>query len=437
LRSFLVIFGFGRGDDYDDEEEELELVTFQGALNGVKPDVKANGRLMEVGLVPAKEIVSDAMLRRAEMVRVDTKGNVSVVRQFIDGVAYPGGRMPKQEAHAVTQMLKLLAGLEVKQRKQPQKGGIKAEFQETPYEVMVETEPTKSGVERLTVRVRNLKQGVNTPEEMGISEEMKQSLRDISGTRTGLILACGAPGTGTTTTRFGIARCVDAYQYSVYTICDMENRDLPYTTEFEVNEEDSLEDTIQRVIRVDADVIMPDPIRDAETAKTLLKMQKDISIITEFAAPDAARGLVRIIEWAENPQLVADGLRAIVSQKLIRVLCGDCKQAFRPNPKLLKKVGLPSRTRVLYRPGKPDPEDPEDEPCEVCGGIGFYGRAGMFEMLEMSDGMKEAVLGGADASAIRAKMREEGMPSFQAEGLRLVAEGRTSLDELQRAFKAK
>ena len=127
-----MIFGFGKSDDYDDDEEELELVTFQGALNGKKPDVKANGRLMEIGLVPAKEIVSDAMLRRAETVRVETKGAAAVVRLYIDGIAYPGGRLPKQEAHAVTQMLKLLAGLDVKQRKAKQKGGIKAEFQETP-----------------------------------------------------------------------------------------------------------------------------------------------------------------------------------------------------------------------------------------------------------------------------------------------------------------
>ena len=92
---------------------------------------------------------------------------------------------------------------------------------------------------------------------------------------------------------------------------------------------------------------------------------------------------------------------------------------------------------MLYRPGRPDPEDPEDEPCEVCGGLGYFGRAGMFEMLEMTDGMREVILGGADSAAIKAKMREEGMQSFQSEGLRLVAEGRTSLDELQRAFKSK
>jgi type II secretory ATPase GspE/PulE/Tfp pilus assembly ATPase PilB-like protein len=432
-----VIFGFGSNDDYDDEEEELELVTFQGALNGKKPDVKANGRLMEIGLVPAKEIVSDAMLRRAETVRVETKGSAAVVRLYIDGIAYPGGRLPKQEAHAITQMLKLLAGLNVKQRKARQKGGIKAEFQDTPYQVLVETEPTPAGVERLTIRVRNLKQSVETPDELGFSETMKEKLREMAANRSGVILACGVPGSGTTSTRFGIARSVDAYMYSVYTIGDLESREIPYTTEFEVKEGDDLETTIQRVIRIDADVIFADAMSDAETAKIIFAKQKEIAFISEFAARDTAQGLAKLLEWVGDPQIVVDGLHAIVSQKLLRVLCNDCKQAFRPNPKLLKKVGLPPKTKVLYRPGQPDPEDPEDEPCEVCGGLGYFGRAGMFEMLEMTDGMREAILGGADVAAIKSKMREERMPSFQSEGLRLVAEGRTSLDELQRTFKSK
>ncbi len=431
-----MIFGFGSNDD-DDEELELELVAFQGALNGKKPDVKANGRLMEIGLVPAKEIVSDAMLRRAETVRVETKGSAAVVRLYIDGIAYPGGRLPKQEAHAVTQMLKLLAGLNVKQRKARQKGGIKADFQDTPYQVLVETEPTPTGVERLTIRVRNLKQSVETPDELGFSESMKEKFRVMAAKRSGVILACGAPASGTTSTRFGIARSVDAYMYSVYTIGDLESREIPYTTEFEANEGDDLETTIQRVIRIDADVIFADAMSDAETAKLIFAKQKDIAIISEFTARDTAQGLAKLIEWVGDPQTVVNGLHAIVSQKLLRVLCEDCKQAFRPNPKLLKKVGLPPKTKVLYRPGQPDPEDPEDEPCEVCGGLGYFGRAGMFEMLEMTDGMREVVLGGADVSAIKSKMREERMPSFQSEGLRLVAEGRTSLDELQRTFKSK
>lgn len=429
-----MIFGFGRGGEVE-EEEELELITFQGALNGQETNLKANARLVEAGLQPAKEFVSDALLRRAETMRLEPKGRAAVIRLFIDGVPYPGSRIAKQEGHAVTQMLKLLAGLDVKQRKKRQRGGIKAEFQETPYHLYVESEPTSEGVERLTVRARNMKQKFGSPEDLGFSEEMKSKLREMTSKRSGVVLACGPPGSGTTTTRFGLVRSVDAYQYGVYTIGDLEDRDLPYTTQFEVKPEDDLSTTLQRIIRMDADVVMTDPIRNAETAKVVFANQKHVTIISEFAARDVVHGLSQLLEWVEDRQAVADGLSALVSQKLLRLLCNDCKQAFRPNPKLLQKVGLPKETKVMFRPARPDPEDPEAEPCETCGGIGYWGRIGMFEMLEITDGIREAVLAGDNSGAFRARMKEERMQSFQSEGLRLVAEGKTSLEELQRVFK--
>lgn len=432
-----MIFGFGRSVE-EDEEEELELVTFQGALDGTQADLKANARLLEVGLVAAKELVSDALLRRAEMMRLEPKGNAAIVRLFIDGVAYPGGRLRKQEAHAVTQLLKLLSGLDVKQRKKRQAGGLKAEYSGTPYELLIESEPTPDGVERLTVRARNLRLSINTPDDLGFSAEMQTKLSEMSRLRSGVVLACGSPRSGTTTTRFALGRSIDAYQYGIYTICDMENRELPYTTVFELRPNDDLKVTMERIIRMDADIVFAAPIRDAETAKVIFTAQKKITIISEFTARDVAHGLLQLLKWVDDPQAVVSGLRAIVSQKLMRRLCGDCKQAFRPNTKLLKKVGLPPDHKVLYQPGKPDPEDPEDpedEPCNTCGGLGYFGRVAMFEMLEMTEGMREVVLQRADPAAIKAHMRKEKMQMLQSEGLRLVAEGKTSLEELQRVFK--
>jgi type IV pilus assembly protein PilB len=388
-----------------------------------------------VGLVPAKELVSDALLRRAETMRLEPKGSTAIVRLFIDGVAYPGGRIAKQEAHAVTQLLKLLSGLDVKQRKKRQSGGLKAEFSQTPYELLIVSEPTPTGVERLTVRARNLKLNINTPDDLGFSEEMKSKLREMSTRRSGAVLACGPPGSGTTTTRFALGRSVDAYQFGIYTICDLENRELPYTTVFELRPDDDLRATLERIIRMDADVVIAEPIPDAETAKVIFWAQEKITIISEFVARDVTHGLLQLLKWVGDPQVVAGGLRAIVSQKLMRLLCDDCKQAFRPNPKLLEKVGLPPQNKVLYRPGQPDPEDPEDEPCYTCGGLGYFGRVGMFEMLEMTEGMREVVLQGADPAAIKAHMHKEKMQTLQSEGLRLVADGKTSLEELQRVFK--
>jgi type IV pilus assembly protein PilB len=128
----------------------------------------------------------------------------------------------------------------------------------------------------------------------------------------------------------------------------------------------------------------------------------------------------------------------VISQKLVRLLCPDCKQAYRPNPKLLQKVGLPPETKVLYRAPKPEEEEEEDEdyePCEKCGGVGYFGRTGMVEFIETTPAMKEIIEAGADAAKIREQAKKEKMQSWQSDGMRLVAAGKTSLEELQRVFK--
>src|SRR5690606_12327480 len=140
------IFGFGKkSEEPDSEELEIETVLFQGAADGSEVDLSQNARLAQVGLVPAKELVSEALARRAEMINVVPRGNAAAVTLFVDGVPYPGERLPKQEALAITQILKLLAGLDIKERKRPQSGGINTEYQERKYLLLIDSAPLKEG----------------------------------------------------------------------------------------------------------------------------------------------------------------------------------------------------------------------------------------------------------------------------------------------------
>jgi type IV pilus assembly protein PilB len=125
-----------------------------------------------------------------------------------------------------------------------------------------------------------------------------------------------------------------------------------------------------------------------------------------------------------------------LTQKLIRLLCPDCRMAYKPKADFLKKLGLPEDTQALYRkPPDPVPGSVEQDQCENCGSMGYFGRTGMFELLEMSDGMKQVIAAKPDAPSIRSQMKKDKMTTLQQDGLRLVAEGRTSLEELQRVFK--
>jgi type IV pilus assembly protein PilB len=432
-----VVFGFSKNKPpVDEEEEQIELVLFQGATNGVEANLASNARLVQAGLVRTKELVSDALSRRSEMIRLEPKGKVSLATFFVDGVSYPGNRMPLQAGLAVTQMIKLLAGLDIQVRDRPQKGGIKAEFQETPYVLRVNVFPVQGGGERLVIRAENKTLKLTTPEELGFSETMRQRIRELAQRKNGVLLAAGPPMSGVTTLAFAMVRGIDPYLYTVYNLTDVEGRDLGHVSTFEGNPNDTLVQTIGRAKRAEGDVLYVEPMRNAELCKTLIDEAEDACIITEISAHDAAGGIVQVREWLGDPQLAAERLNAVISQKLIRLICRKCRQAYRPNPKLLAKVGLPPETKVLYRPPPPPAEnDAEYEPCPKCGGIGYFGRAAMYEFIELTDEMKQVVASGGDAAAIKVQARKEKMPTLQSEGLRLVAEGKTSLEELQRAFK--
>jgi len=438
-----VIFGRRKSKSDDvHEEEEIEQVLFQGAMNGQEANLSKNAKLTEAALVPTKELVTDTLARRAEKLRIDVKGDRAAITMAIDGVAYSGGRMPKQQAMAITQMVKLLAGLDIKERSKAQKGGIKAEFQDTPYELHVQTVPMQGGVERLTINARNLKVKLDKPADLGFTEEFKDKIRKAGGKKQGLLLVCGPPESGTTTTTHVVLRTIDTYLYSMYSITDHEGRDLFGVTEFEHNEEDSLDDVFDKIIRAEADVVFAPKLDNAELAKTIMSKQNKVGIVCELKAQDAADGILQLIKLVGDAKTVANSLTGVISQKLIRLLCEPCKQAYRPNPKLLAKIGLPPETKVLYRPPSEPPPEAEDQPsvaelCHDCGGIPYYGRAGMYEMIEMTAEMQELVAKNPPAAEIRALARKQKMPSLQRDGLRLVAEGKTSLEELQRIFKSK
>ena len=126
-----MIFGFGKkkqhdgSDDESDEVDDVDFVLFQGALNGKEANLNANARLAQAGLIPAKEIITDALSRRCEQLRIEPKGERAVVQLMVDGVAHAGGRLSKPQGHAITQMMKLLSGLDVQQRQRPQAGGLR------------------------------------------------------------------------------------------------------------------------------------------------------------------------------------------------------------------------------------------------------------------------------------------------------------------------
>jgi len=440
-----VIFGFGRGrqntEKDDDEEQEEEFVLFQGADNGNNPDLTQHGRLVQAGLLPAKKFISDALAARADMIRLEQKGQIAVSTVYIDSAATAPTKMAALQGSAITQMLKLLAGLDIKVKDRPQAGAIKAEYESKAYELRINTQPIEGGGERLTVRALDPAVKLEKPREMGFSEALIEKIREYSSSKSGLILATGMPFSGVTTLKMGMMRCTDAYLYSIYCLADF-GREISYVKMFPAQAGDDLAKTMLRASREDADVLTIDPIDDPKNAKAALDFADQCAIVADMHARDAAEAIFRLVKIG-GKELVADRLRIAASQMFVRALCKKCRRAYRPNPTLLSKIGLPPETRVLYRPtivGMARADDEEDtappEFCDDCNGLGYRGKIGLLEVIEMTDGMKKVVLAGGDVKAIKTQARAEKMQTFQSDGLRMVLDGSTSLEELQRAFRS-
>lgn len=428
------LFGGKKKNEEPEEDEDLEPVSFLGPLNGQEVNLKANGRLVEAGLMRAKDLVTDALARRADTIRIEPKGPQAVVTILVDGMPYPAGKLAKAEGLAVIQMLKLLAGLDVKERKKPQSGGIKAEFETKPYTLGIKSVAVADG-ERLTVRVTDSKLKLDNPTEQGMGEPMRLKLREICE-GPGVLLVVGPSGSGSTTTMFGVLRNIDAYIYTIYTLADYEGRKVQQVTALEREPGEELEATITKAARREANVLVCEPVKTDAIAKAMFSKHESILMLAELAAKDTSAAVVQLIEWVGDAKLVAEGLKGILTQKLIRTLCPDCKLAYKPKSDFLKKLGLPEDTAALYRkPPDPVPGSVEHDECEKCGSVGYFGRTGMFELLEPTDGMRTVIAGKPDANAIRSQMKKDKMTTLQQDGLRLVAEGRTSLEELQRVFK--
>jgi type IV pilus assembly protein PilB len=208
--------------------------------------------------------------------------------------------------------------------------------------------------------------------------------------------------------------------------------------QFEVLPNDDLQTSMMRMIREEADVIFVDPIRDAETLQQIFSVADRICVVSEMQAKDCSNAIEQLVQWSGDRQQASELIDGVFSQKLVRLLCNQCREAFRPNPKLLEKVGLPPETKVLYRKGEPAVDEKtgeEDDPCEKCGGVGFYGRMAMIETIIMTDPLRKLIAEGAPVDQLKALARTEGCLTFHKDGLRLVAEGKTSLEELQRVFK--
>ena len=412
------------------EEMAGPPIEFRGRDGGAASTKKKNSR----GLSAAKELVYDAVLRRATDIHMMPEADRYDIRLRIDGVMHESDPFDKAVGDAVLNIFKVLAAMDITEKRKSQDGSFGADMEGEKIEFRVATQGGLADGESLTLRVLAQDGNVARLDALGLRPKLQQRLRDIVQEPYGMLLTCGPTGAGKSTTLYAALRSVDTKGRNVITIEDPVEYRMPGIKQIEIKDKakQTFAGSLRAVLRQDPDVVMIGEIRDKETAVVACQTANTgHMVLSTIHANDTTKALYRLIDLEVDPTMVAASVTAILGQRLARRLCEECRVPYKPSAQTLEKLGLPaSRVKHFYRP-----PDPELNDCPVCGGLGYQGRIGVYELLEIDSAMQELIRQKAPMSQIRGEARKNGMLYMREEGLRLVAKGVTSLEELQRVVK--
>ncbi|MFN0051929.1 MAG: GspE/PulE family protein [Planctomycetales bacterium] len=408
-------------------------IRFIGKSGNREEDSRAKQAEKSRGFVAAKELIYDAILRRATDVHLEPKEDEFAVRYRIDGLMFPTEAFDRPMGESIINIFKVLGAMDITEKRKPQDGSFRAELEKRLIDFRAASQGTRDG-EKMSLRILDQANSVSRLAQLGFRKQMQEQLKEVINQPHGLLLSCGPTGAGKSTTLYAALNELDAFQQNIITVEDPVEYKIPNVTQIEVNAKagNTFPNALRSILRQDPDVVMIGEIRDAETAKIACQAANTGHMVfSTIHANDTISALYRLIDLGVEPFLMSSALSAILGQRLVRKLCDTCKEAYTPKPDLLKQVGLPAeKIDAFYRP----PTKPEGM-CPDCSGIGYKGRLGVFELLIINDRLRDMIRENAPVSAIRAEARKNGMLYMKEEGLRLVVKGVTSLKEMQENVK--
>ncbi|QDT38777.1 GspE/PulE family protein [Stratiformator vulcanicus] len=384
------------------------------------------------GYQAAKELVYDAIQRRATDVHLEPSDGEMAIRLRIDGVMFPAEPFDMETGNAVINIFKVLGAMDITEKRRPQDGSFRAEVADRFVDFRSATQGTRYG-QKISLRLLDQGNVVAQLAKLGMRKGLYEKISNVISEPHGLMLCCGPTGAGKSTTLYAGINSIDRYGKNIITIEDPVEYRMEGVNQIEINTKagQTFAGTLRSVLRQDPDVVLVGEIRDAETAGIACQAANTgHMVLSTIHANDTITALFRLLELGVEPFMVANSLSGLIGQRLVRRLCPDCRVAYKPKPEFLQKVGIPpKKVDVFYKP----PAGEND--CETCGGTGFRGRIGVYEFLQMSDELSDLVREKASMNAIKAEARKNGMLSMREEGLRLIVRGVTSVDELLRVVK--
>jgi type II secretory ATPase GspE/PulE/Tfp pilus assembly ATPase PilB-like protein len=410
-------------------------ITFIGKSQGAAKEDPSRLRQAEESrsYMAAKELVYDAVLRRATDIHLEPTSEQLSVRYRIDGILHAAEPFDRGTGDAVVNVFKVLSAMDISEKRKPQDGSFGASLQGRSMDFRVATSGSKAG-EKLVMRILDNSSAVTKLQDLGMRPKVVEQLRSLVTQPHGMFLCCGPTGSGKSTTLYAALREIDRYQKNIITVEDPIEYHLDNVTQMEINTKSgqTFATSLRSILRQDPDVIMIGEIRDQETASIACQAANTGHMVfSTVHSNDAVTALFRLLDLGVEPFMIASALTAVMAQRLVRILCDACKEPYKPKPEFLKKANLPiDKVDVFYR----RPENPE-QVCPQCGGTGYFGRVGIFETLVLNEAIRDMIRENPSINKIKAEARKHGMIYLQEDGLRQVIQGKTSIEELLRVVK--
>lgn len=374
-------------------------------------------------------LIANALKERASDIHIEPMEKELRVRYRTDGVCVVKESPPKKLQGPILSRIKIMARMDMAEKRRPQDGRIKIKLQGREIDLRVSALPAVHG-ESIVMRILDKEQGLVDLPVLGFHESDLDRFHKIIKRPNGIFLVTGPTGSGKTTTLYAALKALNRPDVKIITAEHPIEYNLTGINQAEVRHEIGLDFSriLRAMMRQAPNIILVGEIRDRETADIAIQAALTGHLVfSTLHTNDAPSALTRLIDMGVKPFLVASAVMAIMAQRLIRMLCQECRVPYDPSDVELRQVGL-TRDEVMtsgstiYAPGG----------CDACGGKGYYGRKGIYELLEMTADLRDLTFERRPTMELRAKAISQGMYSLQRDGVRKLLSGLTTLDELLR-----
>ncbi len=411
-------------DDISASEGSVEIVENEETVN-LSDLEKQSESAPVVKLVNA--LIVDAIKKRASDVHFEPFEKYLRIRFRIDGILYEVMRVPLKLKNSVLSRIKIMAGLDISERRLPQDGRIKLLMGSKEIDFRVNTIPTVFG-EKAVLRVldkSNLHLDLKT---LGFENFQLELFREAIKRPYGLVLVVGPTGSGKTTTLYSAIMELNQPSLNISTIEDPVEYQLPGINQLQTNEEIGLTfaSALRAFMRQDPDIILVGEIRDLETAEISVKASlTGHLVLSTLHTNDSTSTITRLLNMGVEPFLVSTSLNLIIAQRLLRRVCANCAEPYEVHPEALLDLGFYESEINSVTPIK-------GRGCKNCSDTGYRGRVAIYEVLAVDDEIKDLILGGVTAVELRRHAKRKGLQTLRRSALNKVLEGVTSLEEVVR-----